>query len=180
MIGWVAFEPGHGHMGTIQFEAGNTEQTVSEQPETVNFARPFNAAPRFFATIATHAGTDSSQLRQDNDNFESPITTTSATFYIEEETCVDDESEAGNGCIGDQYGIIGGKDAKVVVYGPSLTNKPLFDLANIPPAIVLDVLTEIACAPNGLAGTANVLMMVATRSFCGVRSYIPFIGGLFQ
>ena len=107
MIGWVAFEPGHGHMGTIQFEAGNTEQTVSEQPETVNFARPFNAAPRFFATIATHAGTDSSQLRQDNDNFESPITTTSATFYIEEETCVDDESEAGNGCIGDSEYVAG-------------------------------------------------------------------------
>ncbi|KAL9185727.1 hypothetical protein ACHAXT_003504 [Thalassiosira profunda] len=88
--------------------------------------------------------------------------------------------QSGNGYIGDLYGVIGEKDAKVVVYGPSLTNKPLFDLANNPPPIVLDVLTEIACAPNGLVGTASVLKMVVARSFCGIVSYIPFIGGLFQ
>ena len=107
MIGWVAFEPGHGFLGSIQFEAGNTLEHVTEQPETVNFARPFASAPRFFAAIATHAGTDSSQLRQDNSNYEQPVTTTSATFILEEETCVDDEGAAGNGCIGDQEHVAG-------------------------------------------------------------------------
>ena len=107
MIGWVAFEPGHGHLGTIQFEAATTEQHVTEQPETVNFARPFAQAPRFFATINTHAGTDSSQLRQDNTNYAQPVTTTSATFVLEEETCEDDEGAAGNGCVGDVEYVAG-------------------------------------------------------------------------
>lgn len=103
MIGWVAFEPGHGHLGSIQFEAANTEQHVTEQPETVTFARPFLAAPRFFAAIQTHVGADSTQLRQDNTNYAQPVTTTSATFILEEETCSDDEAGcgeyvAGNGC----------------------------------------------------------------------------------
>lgn len=107
MIGWIAFEPGHGHLGHVQFEAGNTLEEVTEQPETVNFARPFASIPRFFGTIATHSGTDSTQLRQDNANYEQPVTTTSATFILEEETCVDDEADAGNGCIGDQEYVAG-------------------------------------------------------------------------
>ena len=38
--------------------------------------------------------------------------------------------QSGNGHVGDQYGIVGSKNAKAVVYGPSLENKPLFDLAS--------------------------------------------------
>lgn len=90
-MGWVAFQPGHGHLGTILFEAGNTEQTVTEQPVTIQFTHPFDTVPRFFASIATHVGADSSQLRQDSSNVPGSQLT-EATFYIEEESCVDDES----------------------------------------------------------------------------------------
>jgi hypothetical protein len=87
-VGWIAFVPGHGHLGTLQFEAMNTPERVSEQPETVNFHAPFANIPRFFGSIATHNGADASQLRQDEAG---GITTTSATFYIEEEECIDQE-----------------------------------------------------------------------------------------
>ena len=102
-VGWIAFVPGHGHLGVLQFEAGNTPEHVSEQPETVNFHAPFANIPRFFGSIGTHNGADASQLRQDEAG---GITTTSATFYIEEEECIDQEAGndgcneyiAGNGC----------------------------------------------------------------------------------
>ena len=102
-VGWIAFEAGHGHLGILQFEAGNTPERVSAHPETVTFASPFSSIPRFFGSIATHNGGDSSQLRQDETG---GISTTSATFYIEEEECVDQEGGnegcneyiAGNGC----------------------------------------------------------------------------------
>ena len=95
-VGWIAFEPGHGHLGTLQFEAMNTPEQVSEQPETVTFTHPFAQVPRFFGSIATHNGADASQLRLDD---ASPVTNTQATFYIEEEECVDTErSPAADGC----------------------------------------------------------------------------------
>lgn len=106
-VGWIAFEPGHGHLGTLQFEAMNTPEQVGEQPESVTFSHPFAQIPRFFGSIATHNGADASQLRLDDAQ---AITTAGATFYIEEESCIDDESGgaatgqpceeyvAGNGC----------------------------------------------------------------------------------
>ena len=102
-VGWIAFVPGHGHLGVLQFEAMNTPERVSEQPETVTFSRPFANIPRFFGSIATHNGADASQLRQDETG---GISRTSATFYIEEEECVDQEGDnegcneyiQGNGC----------------------------------------------------------------------------------
>lgn len=81
--------------------------------------------------------------------------------------------QSGNGNIGDLYGIIGDKIGKAIVYGPSLENKPLFDLANNPPAIVFDVLMEIACAPGFITGMARILKMFVTKTVYGIVSYIP-------
>ena len=81
--------------------------------------------------------------------------------------------QSGNGNIGDLYGIIGDKIGKAIVYGPSLENKPLFDLANNPSAIVFDVLMEIACAPGILTGMARILKMFVTKTVYGIVSYIP-------
>ena len=81
--------------------------------------------------------------------------------------------QSGNGNIGDLYGIIGDKIGKAIVYGPSLKNKPLFDLANNPPAIVFDVLMEIACAPGIITGMARILKMFVTKTVSGIVSYIP-------
>lgn len=81
--------------------------------------------------------------------------------------------QSGNGHIGDLYGIIGNsKHAKSVLYGPSLENKPMFDLANNPPAIVFDVLMELTCTPSLLTGMMGALKLVMTRSVYGLVSYL--------
>jgi hypothetical protein len=90
-VGWVAFNPSHGHIGRIQFQAGNTAEHVTERPETINFRHLFDQVPKFFGNIATTNGADSAQLRRSGAN---SVTQSSATVYIEEEECVDRE---GNG-----------------------------------------------------------------------------------
>jgi hypothetical protein len=97
-VGWMAFETGHGSIGNLQYEAGNTPGDVTEQVYTVNYARAFSTTPKFYASIATTAGQDSSQLRQAGR--QSPA---AQSFVIEEEECSDDERDcgeaiAGNGC----------------------------------------------------------------------------------
>lgn len=89
-------------MGNVRYEAGVTAETVTQLQETVSFQHPFEAVPAFFGNIATHNGWDSSQLRQAS--VPGALTATSASFVIEEENCVDDETgcdgevTAGNGC----------------------------------------------------------------------------------
>lgn len=84
--------------------------------------------------------------------------------------------QSGTGNIGDLYGIIGDKVGKVVVYGPSLENKPMFDSANNPPNIVLDVLMELTCSPNAFTFMLRAFKLVVTRSAYGIISYIPGVG----
>jgi hypothetical protein len=107
-VGWLAVSLGVGTLGNVRYEAGMTDEEVTHMAYTVNFQEQFRDVPRFFGNIASHHGWDSSQLRQ---NGASPITTTSATFVIEEEQCIDDETGcdgeavAGNGCHGNAESI---------------------------------------------------------------------------
>ena len=106
-VGWVAVTVGTGALGNVNYEAGITAEDVTHMAETVNFAKGFERAPAFFANIASHNGWDSSQLRQSDNG----VTPRSATFVIEEESCVDDETGcdgeyiAGNGCHGNAESI---------------------------------------------------------------------------
>ena len=101
-VGWLAVVLGKGSLGDVKYEAGLTDESVTHQATTVQFSQTFASPPRFFANIASHHGWDSSQLRQTGNG----IATNQASFLIEEENCVDDESGgceeavAGNGCHG--------------------------------------------------------------------------------
>mmetsp|Transcript_1886 Transcript_1886/g.3916 ORF Transcript_1886/g.3916 Transcript_1886/m.3916 type:complete len:615 (-) Transcript_1886:94-1938(-) len=94
---------------------------------------------------------------------------------------VDALGQSGNGNVGDLYGIIGSnKTAKAVVYGPPLETKPLFDLGNGPPNVVLDALMEIVCSPSVYSGMVKVFKLIVTRSVYGIVSmisHLPMIGG---
>ena len=93
---------------------------------------------------------------------------------------LESRSQSGSGAIGDLYGIIGDRTAKVVVYGPPLASRPMFDLASTPPAIVFDVLMEYTCSPTVLAGTINALWLVARKCVRGFVSYIPVVNAYFK
>eukprot|EP01045_Picozoa_sp_COSAG04_P007683 COSAG04_NODE_407_length_14863_cov_24.011244_11_plen_608_part_00 len=84
-VGWMATEVGIGNFGVRNYMAGLTGQSVTNEDYHIDFWVPFVGTPRFFATMQTYAGTDSSQLRArsvDNDG---------ATVFVEEEGCSDDE-----------------------------------------------------------------------------------------
>jgi len=69
----------------------------------------------------------------------------------------EEHGQSGNGFIGDLYGLVEkDRHAKVVVYGPSLENKPQFDLADNPPAILFDILMELTCTPSIMSGIIGV------------------------
>ena len=85
-VGWMAFEPAAGNLGTINFEAGHTAQEVTHEPYTITFTQTFDFAPRFFARMATYRGTDSSQVRTGE-----PPNTKTVSVHVEEESCTDTE-----------------------------------------------------------------------------------------
>ena len=86
-VGWMATEVGIGNLGVRNYMAGLTGQSVTNEDYHIDFWVPFVGTPRFFATMQTYIGTDSAQLRQDNDPTESQV-----TFRVEEDVCEDDES----------------------------------------------------------------------------------------
>jgi hypothetical protein len=84
-VGWAAFEPSRGNIGTRNFEARFTPG-VTHKHHTIKFGVSFSSAPRIFAGMQTYAGTDSAQLRQSVAG-----TKTDFTVHVEEETCTDKE-----------------------------------------------------------------------------------------
>lgn len=82
--------------------------------------------------------------------------------------------QSGNGQIGNQYGI--GGVAKTVVYGPaSLETKPLVDLANPPPPIVMDAVRELTCSASMFVGVVRVFKLILVRSVVGLVSLLPWL-----
>jgi hypothetical protein len=106
-IGWVAFQGSHGHIGQIQFQAGNTAEEVTERPEVIHFRHAFDQIPKFFGTIATTNGHDAAQLRRagvsPSTGTTGSVTRSQATVYIEEEECVDNEGN-GTGSVNGGHG----------------------------------------------------------------------------
>jgi hypothetical protein len=96
MVGWIAFEEGSGNLGTRDYEAKLTSGVTDvRKPSNVKFAGQYSAAPRFFASINTYIGTDSSELRQSSDP-----TAQGTTLVIEEEICSDAETNHANEIVG--------------------------------------------------------------------------------
>lgn len=89
--------------------------------------------------------------------------------------------QSGDGCVGDQYGIVGDDVGKVVVYGPPLEAKPIIPLDNAspPPVIVLDVFRAVICSDGVAKGVARALALVVARLVRGAMSYVPLVGRFF-
>mmetsp|Transcript_29000 Transcript_29000/g.43814 ORF Transcript_29000/g.43814 Transcript_29000/m.43814 type:complete len:588 (-) Transcript_29000:155-1918(-) len=76
--------------------------------------------------------------------------------------------ESGQGCIGNIYNLP--NLTKIVVYGPSLTSKPAFDLAAPPPPVIMDALTYLFSTQSILVGMTKVVGMLWYRSAMGLLS----------
>merc|ERR1712176_989858 len=88
--------------------------------------------------------------------------------------------QSGDGFIGDQFGLAENDfNAKAIVYGPSLEEKPQLDLAKPPPAIVMDILLELTCTPNIIRGVIGAVSLVASRTTLVALSYLPVVGRYF-
>lgn len=99
--GWLALEAGSGMLGETQYEAGLLTG-ATEVASQVAFTRPFATKPEVFGSIASWHGADAVQLRQDGLN-PNPVTTTTMSFALEEEGCVDNEA-AGAGSVANGAG----------------------------------------------------------------------------
>merc|ERR1712176_1370021 len=77
---------------------------------------------------------------------------------------LESRSQSGDGFVGDQFELAeNDSNAKVVIYGPPLEEKPQLDLAKTPPAIVLGILLELTCAPNVTRGIIGALSLIASN-----------------
>ena len=89
-IGWAAFQHGKGSIGGDLYQASITESVVTHDPSTGGIAlcAGFASPPLFFGNMATHHGSDSAEVR-----LSGAVTADSASVYVEEETCNDDETD---------------------------------------------------------------------------------------
>lgn len=62
VVGWFAIESGSGEFGGIGYEAGVTPVEVDHTAYTIQFSYAFQAAPKFFGSIATWRGRSSHAL----------------------------------------------------------------------------------------------------------------------
>ena len=84
-IGYLAIESGAGVWGALQFEAGYTGDTVTDEWSGLNFTNAFTSAPGLLAALGTYDGRDNAHLRYTN------LTATGAQVKIEEDTTLDSE-----------------------------------------------------------------------------------------
>ncbi|CAJ1931626.1 unnamed protein product [Cylindrotheca closterium] len=79
----------------------------------------------------------------------------------------DNLRHSGSGAVGNQFGL---PIEKTVVYGAPLTNAPLVDKKNLPPAIVHDVIHAVIIAPSMIGAMFNVWLVLAARS---IQFFLP-------
>lgn len=56
VVGWFAIQTGFGNFGGIGYEAGVTPVEVNHAAYTIEFSYQFQAAPKFFGSVATWQG----------------------------------------------------------------------------------------------------------------------------
>lgn len=84
-VNFIAWEPGKGAIGSVQFEVGRTANAVTSSWYTGSFTSAFKQAPLVLADMQTTNNTDTSALRAQQ------ITATGFQVKVEEEQSLDSE-----------------------------------------------------------------------------------------
>ena len=84
-VGWFAISAGNGSLGQNNYQAGQTNNSINHNWNTIDFKNSFSQSPMFLASIATYNGADPSGLRYRNLNDDR------VEIKIEEDTSKDAE-----------------------------------------------------------------------------------------
>ncbi len=85
-IGYLAIAEGTGTNNNNDFEAGRTPNTVTDDPNTINFQHSYGSAPLFIAWMETTDGGDTADVRYES------LSSSSVDVFIDEETSADEET----------------------------------------------------------------------------------------
>lgn len=85
-IDYIAWEPGSGNIGAIQYEVGKTTDSITHQWGQIDFQLQISAPPYFFANMQSYDGGDNSVVRYQY------LKSTEVEVAIEEETSRDSET----------------------------------------------------------------------------------------
>ncbi len=91
---YIAMTPGTGTSDGMIFEAGVTPRAVTDATYDLNFTQSFSGTPIFLANSNSAFGTDPYVVRQ------TALTSTTATFYLQEEQSFDTEMTHGTETVG--------------------------------------------------------------------------------
>ncbi len=86
-VGFVAWEPGTSTQGNLTYQVARTADSVTHAQTSVSFQPTFSSKPVFLAAMQTFDGSDPAGLRATS------VTTSAATFFVEEEASADSEIE---------------------------------------------------------------------------------------
>lgn len=85
-INYIAWEPGSGNIGPLQYEVGQTDNSVTDHWYQIDFQTQFIQSPLFFAGMQTYNSRENSTVRYQY------LTTNDVQVSIEEETSKDSET----------------------------------------------------------------------------------------
>lgn len=85
IVGYIAWEPGIGDIGTVHYEIGVTGDAVTHDWYEINLQPSTSSMPHFFAAMQSTDGGDTSAIRYHY------LSTNSAFIFVEEETSRDNE-----------------------------------------------------------------------------------------
>ena len=85
-ISYIAWGPSSGNLGTFSFEVNRTEDSMTDQWNTISFNQPFARGPVFIADMQTTDGGDTANLRWQNKSLNG------VEVRIDEEKSNDDET----------------------------------------------------------------------------------------
>lgn len=85
-VGYIAWEPGTGSLGSMQYEVGKTQNVVTDIWHQIDFQTEFAASPFFFAVMQSYDSSENSTIRY---QYPAP---TDVQVSIEEEASKDTET----------------------------------------------------------------------------------------
>lgn len=85
-VGYIAWEPGAGSLGSIRYEVGKTENVVTDIWHQIDFQTEFAASPFFFAVMQSYDSGENSTIRYQY------LTPADVQVSIEEESSKDTET----------------------------------------------------------------------------------------
>ena len=115
-IGYLAIEEGFGLWGELNFEAGLTPTTVTDQWTDVSFSQFYSSAPAFLSSMNTYAGQDNGAIRYTN------LSDSSVQLKVDEDTTFDTEVTHSGESVA--FLAIGGQ-------GTLMASRPLIDIGEV-------------------------------------------------